>query len=169
MARPVSYTHLYSYMDYKGAADRMAAIAKVFPVFFFLVAALVCLTTMTRMVDEQRSQIGTMKALGYTTGQIAFKYVFYAAFASLTGSLVGLAVGLFAFPAIIYTAWLMKMCIRDRVQQAVAMLIRLAIRAPFLVLGSLTMAMMIDRTMALIFLAAIVVIALVLSVLMRCV
>ncbi len=97
----------YSYMDYKGAADRMAAIAKVFPVFFFLVAALVCLTTMTRMVDEQRSQIGTMKALGYTTGQIAFKYVFYAAFASLTGSLVGLAVGLFAFPAIIYTAWLM--------------------------------------------------------------
>ncbi len=97
----------YSYMDYKGAADRMAAIAKVFPVFFFLVAALVCLTTMTRMVDEQRSLIGTMKALGYTTGQIAFKYVFYAAFASLTGSLVGLAVGLFAFPAIIYTAWLM--------------------------------------------------------------
>ena len=97
----------YSYMDYKGAADRMAAIAKVFPVFFFLVAAFVCLTTMTRMVDEQRSQIGTMKALGYTTGQIAFKYVFYAAFASLTGSLVGLAVGLFAFPAIIYTAWLM--------------------------------------------------------------
>lgn len=97
----------YSYMDYKGAADRMAAIAKVFPVFFFLVAALVCLTTMTRMVDEQRSQIGTMKALGYTTSQIAFKYVFYAAFASLTGSVVGLAAGLFAFPAIIYTAWLM--------------------------------------------------------------
>ena len=97
----------YSYMDYKGAADRMASIAKVFPVFFFLVAALVCLTTMTRMVDEQRSQIGTMKALGYTTGQIAFKYVFYAAFASLTGSIAGLAVGIFAFPAIIYTTWLL--------------------------------------------------------------
>lgn len=95
----------YSYMDYKGAAERMDAIAAVFPVFFFLVAALVCLTTMTRMVDEQRSQIGTMKALGYPTATIAFKYVFYAAFASFTGSLVGLATGMFIFPAIIYTAW----------------------------------------------------------------
>lgn len=97
----------YSYMDYKGAADRMEAIALVFPVFFYLVAALVCLTTMTRMVDEQRSQIGTMKALGYPTKWIAFKYVFYAAFASLSGSLVGLAIGMFVFPGIIYTVWLM--------------------------------------------------------------
>ena len=95
----------YSYMDYKGAADRMEAISAVFPVFFFLVAALVCLTTMTRMVDEQRSQIGTMKALGYSTAAIAFKYVFYAAVASFFGSLLGLAFGMFAFPAIIYTAW----------------------------------------------------------------
>ncbi len=95
----------YSYVDYRGATERMEAIAKVFPVFFFLVAALVCLTTMTRMVDEQRTQIGTMKALGYSTAKIAFKYVFYAAFASLTGSAVGLAIGIFAFPAIIYTAW----------------------------------------------------------------
>lgn len=95
----------YSYVDYKGAAERMDAIAIIFPVFFFTVAALVCLTTMTRMVDEQRTQIGTMKALGYKTYWIAFKYVFYAAFASLTGSLCGLALGLIAFPFIIYTAW----------------------------------------------------------------
>lgn len=95
----------YSYVDYQGATERMDAIAVIFPVFFFLVAALVCLTTMTRMVDEQRNQIGTMKALGYPTGSIAFKYVFYAAFASVSGSFVGLAVGLLAFPAIIYTAW----------------------------------------------------------------
>lgn len=95
----------YSYVDYRGAAERMDAIAIIFPVFFFTVAALVCLTTMTRMVDEQRTQIGTMKALGYKTRTIAFKYVFYAAFASFSGSLCGLAFGLFAFPAIIYTAW----------------------------------------------------------------
>lgn len=95
----------YSYVDYQGAIDRMDAIAVIFPVFFFLVAALVCLTTMTRMVDEQRTQIGTMKALGYDSKAIAFKYVFYAAFASLMGCLVGLTFGLIAFPAIIYTAW----------------------------------------------------------------
>lgn len=95
----------YSYVDYRGATERMDAIAIIFPVFFFTVAALVCLTTMTRMVDEQRTQIGTMKALGYKTRTIAFKYVFYAAFASFTGSICGLAFGLIAFPAIIYTAW----------------------------------------------------------------
>lgn len=97
----------YSYMEYKNAADRMSAIAKVFPVFFFLVAGLVCLTSMTRMVDEQRSQIGTMKALGYSTAAIASKYVCYAGIASLLGCALGLGIGLFLFPWIIYTAWLM--------------------------------------------------------------
>ncbi|QGU96174.1 hypothetical protein GOM49_14670 [Clostridium bovifaecis] len=60
----------YSYVDYGGAADRIDALSKVFPVFFALVAALVCLTTMTRMVDEQRGNIGTLKALGYGSGAI---------------------------------------------------------------------------------------------------
>lgn len=95
----------YSYVDYEGAAERMDAIAVVFPVFFFMVAALVCLTTMTRLVDEQRSQIGTMKALGYSTGQIAFKYVFYASSATLAGGLTGLLIGMTIFPWIIYTVW----------------------------------------------------------------
>lgn len=95
----------YSYVDYQGAAERMDAIAVVFPVFFFLVAALVCMTTMTRLVDEQRSQIGTMKALGYSTAQIAFKYVFYAASATIAGALLGLGVGMTVFPWIIYTVW----------------------------------------------------------------
>ena len=95
----------YSYVDYQGAIERMDAIAVIFPVFFFLVAALVCLTTMTRMVDEQRTQIGTMKALGYSGKHIAFKYVFYAAFASLSGCMVGLVCGLTVFPGVIYTAW----------------------------------------------------------------
>lgn len=95
----------YSYVDYQGAIERMDAIAVIFPVFFFLVAALVCLTTMTRMVDEHRTQIGTMKALGYSGKAIAFKYVFYAAFASLAGCIVGLLFGLIVFPGVIYTAW----------------------------------------------------------------
>lgn len=95
----------YSYMDYGSAADRMEAIASVFPPFFFLVAALVCLTTMTRMVDEQRQTIGTFKALGYSKIAIAFKYVFYAAIASLVGSGIGLLIGMYLFPLVIFNAW----------------------------------------------------------------
>lgn len=95
----------YSYMDYGSAADRMDAIAKVFPVFFFVVAALVCLTTMTRMVDEQRETIGTLKALGYTRSAIASKYVAYAAAASIAGSIVGCVIGMIVFPTVIFNAW----------------------------------------------------------------
>lgn len=95
----------YSYVDYEGAANRMESISKVFPVFFFLVAALVALTTMTRMVDEKRNEIGTMKALGYSNGKIAFKFVSYALIASFSGSVFGLAIGMIVFPYIIYNAW----------------------------------------------------------------
>lgn len=95
----------YSYRDYQSAAERMEGIAEVFPVFFFLVAALVCMTTMTRMVDEQRSEIGTLKALGYTKGQIAFKYLAYAGLASILGCVLGLCIGMLVFPYIIFWAW----------------------------------------------------------------
>lgn len=95
----------YPYMDYGSVADRMDGISKVFPLFFFLVAALVCLTTMTRMVDEQRSAIGTMKALGYGKAAIAFKYVAYAFFASLAGSIIGCMIGMYLFPKVIFDAW----------------------------------------------------------------
>lgn len=95
----------YSYRDYGSAADRMGGIAKVFPVFFFLVSALVCLTTMTRMVDEQRQEIGTLKALGYTKAHIAMKYIAYAGFASVMGGIAGAAIGLSLFPSVIYNAW----------------------------------------------------------------
>ncbi len=95
----------YSYMDYGSAADRMGAIAKVFPLFFFLVAALVCLTTMTRMVDEQRQEIGTLKALGYSKMDIAMKYVLYASVASIFGGIFGAIVGMIVFPSVIYNAW----------------------------------------------------------------
>ncbi len=95
----------YSYMDYGSVADRMDGIAKVFPLFFFLVAALVCLTTMTRMVDEQRGIIGTMKALGYGKNAIAFKFIFYALIASVVGCVIGCAAGMKIFPSVIFNAW----------------------------------------------------------------
>lgn len=95
----------YSYRDYGACADRMDGIAKVFPVFFFLVAALVCMTTMTRMVDEQRNEIGTLKALGYSKLQIASKYIIYALIASILGSILGCSLGMYLFPTVIFNAW----------------------------------------------------------------
>ena len=86
-------------------ADRMRAIGQVFPVLFFLVAALISLTTMTRMVEEQRVQIGTLKALGYHNLSIAGKYLNYALFATLGGSVIGVLIGEKLFPFVIVNAY----------------------------------------------------------------
>lgn len=96
---------LESYVEYEQNSDRIGAIAGVFPAIFFLVAALISLTTMTRMVEEQRVQIGTLKALGYTKSSIAMKYLLYALLATLGGSLAGAAVGLKVLPSVIITAY----------------------------------------------------------------
>lgn len=93
------------YTGYGENADRMRAIGQVFPVLFFLVAALISLTTMTRMVEEQRVQIGTLKALGYSKGAIAAKYLGYASLATVTGSVVGVLFGEKVFPFVIITAY----------------------------------------------------------------
>lgn len=93
------------YSSFCDDAERVDRVAAVFPVFFILVAALVCLTTMTRMVEEQRTQIGTLKALGYGTGAATAKYLVYALSASLLGSLLGLAVGFTLFPTVIFNAY----------------------------------------------------------------
>ena len=93
------------FVEYGQAADRMDAIALVFPVFFILVTALVCLTTMTRMIDEQRIYIGTLKALGYSKFSIAAKYLIYAAAASITGSVAGVLLGFQIFPTVISNAY----------------------------------------------------------------
>ena len=93
------------YVGYSDNADRMGAIGKVFPLLFFLVAALVSLTTMTRMVEEQRMQIGTLKALGYSKFWIAAKFVGYALIATLGGSIVGVLFGQKVFPLIIVNAY----------------------------------------------------------------
>lgn len=93
------------YRSYGDDAQRIGAVAAVFPLFFFLVAALVCLTTMTRMVDEERGQIGTMKALGYSTFVISSKYLLYAILASMTGSVLGFLLGFQFFPRLIMTVY----------------------------------------------------------------
>lgn len=97
----------YSYVDYEKTANQIDGIAKIFPVFFFIVASLVCLTTMTRMVDEQRGAIGAYKALGYGNSPIALKYVLYAAIASLLGGVLGVILGMRVFPEVIYKSWSM--------------------------------------------------------------
>lgn len=94
-----------SFVTYKGDTERMRDLATVFPAVFYLVAALVCLTTMTRMVDEDRTLIGTFKALGYSNVKIAGRYLSYAASASLLGSLGGIAFGFWLIPTIAWNAY----------------------------------------------------------------
>lgn len=96
--------HYSSYM-YQASCKQMAAIAYVLPVLFFLVAALVCLTTMTRLIDEQRGQIGIYVALGYDKQQIRNKYVTYAFLAAISGGLLGIFIGQAIFPTVIYNTW----------------------------------------------------------------
>lgn len=93
------------YSSYGDDADRIGAVAKVFPLFFFLVAALVCLTTMTRMIEEERTQIGTLKALGYGSLLISSKYLVYALLASFIGAVLGMLLGFQLFPRIIMSLY----------------------------------------------------------------
>ncbi len=92
-------------IGYGENADRMRSLGRVFPVLFFLVAALISLTTMTRMVEEERTQIGTLKALGYGKLSIASKYLCYALLATVTGSLIGILIGEKFLPFVIVTAY----------------------------------------------------------------
>lgn len=84
---------------------RIDAVATVFPLFFLMVAALVCLTTLTRQVEEKRTEIGTLKALGYSNGAIKFKFVIYATAASLLGCVIGIILGMITLPNVIYSAY----------------------------------------------------------------
>lgn len=95
------------YSTYETSVYIVENVGKVFPVFFFLVAMLVCLTTMTRMVEEQRTETGTLKALGYGKGAAVSKYLVYAAFASISGAVFGIAVCVYVFPLIIHFAYKM--------------------------------------------------------------
>ena len=105
----VSYTSLDS------ASDIVAGVSKVFPAFFLLVSALVCITTMTRMVDEERTQIGTLKALGYSNGAIISKYLLYAGTSAVLGCGLGVFAGSAIFPTILWEAYKIMLFITDQI------------------------------------------------------
>lgn len=93
------------YVCFESDSNIVNRISDVFPVFFFLVAALVCMTTMSRMIEEQRTQIGTLKALGYSRRTIMGKYMFYSGSAAVTGCVVGFVIGILLFPYIIWVCY----------------------------------------------------------------
>lgn len=93
------------YVCLKNDSGVVKGIANVFPVFFFLVAALICMTTMNRMVEEQRTQISVLKALGFSEGKIMGKYLFYSGSAAISGTLIGYVLGIHFFPLVIITAY----------------------------------------------------------------
>lgn len=94
-----------AFIEYADNADRLAGLATIFPGVFFAIAALVTLTTITRMIEEQRGEIGTLKALGYTNWEVSLKYYLYAIVASVMGTVFGLILGYQLFPRIIYNAY----------------------------------------------------------------
>ncbi len=93
------------YTGYGQAAQNMVRLAYIFPTFFFIVSTMVCLTTMTRMVEEERTQLGTLKALGYSNKMIAGKYILYSALASFIGIIFGIAFGFKVVPTVLFAAW----------------------------------------------------------------
>ena len=95
------------YISFDSNSSIVSNIAKIFPLFFFLIAALVCMTTMTRMVEEQRTQIGVLKALGYSNSEIVGKYMFYSGSAAFLGAVLGFFVGCKVFPVVIWNAYTM--------------------------------------------------------------
>lgn len=101
------------YAEYESNAHRIDNISVVFPVFFLLVAGLVCLTTMSRMVEENRTQVGTLKALGYTNGAIMKHYLVYAVSAAAAGSILGAFGGMLLFPGVIISAYAMMYIITE--------------------------------------------------------
>lgn len=114
------------YSSFSLNADRLDAVASVFPVFFLLVAVLVCVTTMTRLIEEKRTEIGTLKALGYSNISIITKFVIYALIAAILGSIIGTVLGVCSLPFIIYNAYKIMFYIGD---------ITLVLNIPSVVLG----------------------------------
>lgn len=101
------------YSGYKDNADIVASIAYIFPIFFVLVAALVCVTTMSRMIEDERTQIGIFKALGYSKITIFSKYIFYSLSASVIGAVLGFYIGSYLFPTVIWKAYMMMYTYTD--------------------------------------------------------
>lgn len=120
------------YATFSQNADRLDAVASVFPLFFLLVAVLVCVTTMTRLIEEKRTEIATLKALGYGNGAIIAKFIIYSMIAAVTGAVIGTALGVVTLPFIIYNAYKIMYYIGD---------ITLMLHIPSIVLGILAAAL----------------------------
>ncbi len=103
------------YVSLDSSSDIVAGVSRVFPAFFLLVAALVCITTMTRMIDEERTQIGTLKALGYSNGAIIAKYLVYAGSGAVVGCGLGVFAGSVVFPKILWEAYKIMLFIQDEI------------------------------------------------------
>lgn len=103
------------YNNLDSSSDIVAGVSRVFPVFFILIAALVCITTMTRMIDEERTQIGTLKALGYTDREIMNKYLIYSGSGAVLGCALGIAAGCTIFPQILWKAYCIMLNIQPNV------------------------------------------------------
>ena len=103
------------YNNLDSSSDIVAGVSRVFPVFFILIAALVCITTMTRMIDEERTQIGTLKALGYTDREIMNKYLVYSGSGAVLGCALGIAAGSTIFPQILWKAYCIMLSIQPNV------------------------------------------------------
>ena len=103
------------YNNLDSSSDIVAGVSRVFPVFFILIAALVCITTMTRMIDEERTQIGTLKALGYTDREIMSKYLIYSGSGAVLGCALGIAAGCTVFPQILWKAYCIMLNIQPNV------------------------------------------------------
>ncbi|MBQ9834282.1 MAG: FtsX-like permease family protein [Bacilli bacterium] len=99
--------------QYKQDTERIANLGQIFPLVFFVVAILVCLTSMTRMIEEERSELGTLKSLGYSNSQILFKYIIYASTATIVGSVIGLIIGFKLLPTIIFKMYSLMYNIGD--------------------------------------------------------
>ena len=107
------------YNNLDSSSDIVQGVSRVFPVFFLLVASLVCITTMTRMIDEERTQIGTLKALGYSNGEIISKYLIYSGSGAILGCGLGLLIGCTIFPQIIWQAYCIMLYISPSVKLTV--------------------------------------------------
>lgn len=103
------------YNSLDSSSDIVAGVSRVFPVFFLLVASLVCITTMTRMIEEERTQIGTLKALGYSNGAIISKYMIYAGSGAVLGCGLGLVIGSTFFPILLWTVYKIMLHIQPHV------------------------------------------------------
>ena len=120
------------YNNLSSSSDIVAGVSRVFPVFFLLIAALVCITTMTRMIDEERTQIGTLKALGYTSGEIISKYLIYSGSGAVIGCILGITLGCSFFPMIIWDAYKIMLYIQPDIVLTVDWLLAGAVSVAYL-------------------------------------